>query len=70
MSMHKKNAYIFNTDAEIASAKQKVDNRFPQLRVTVSSNVLFVESRNSILFDAVVTDFIRSLGGIPRPADM
>lgn len=70
MSMHKKNAYIFNTDAEIASAKQKVDNRFPRLRVTVSSNVLFVESRNSILFDAVVTDFIRSLGGIPRPADM
>ena len=69
MSMHKKNAYIFNT-ADIASAKQKIDNRFPQLRVTVSSNVLFVESSNSILFDAVVTDFIRSLGGMPRPADM
>lgn len=69
-SMHNKIAYIFNNENEINSAKQKVSDKFPQLRVTSTPRALYVESRNSIVFDSVVESFVRSLGGMPRPADM
>lgn len=68
--MHKKIPYIFNTESDVLKAKQEVEEKYPQLRTSNTETFLFIESRNSILFDEVVERFIRSLGGMPKPAEM
>lgn len=70
MSMQKRHPYIFNNEKELKNAEQSVNKKFPQLRTSSTSTSLFIESRNSIIFDSVVEDFVRTLGGIPRPTNM
>lgn len=70
MSMQKRNPYIFNNEKELKDAEQSVHEKFPQLRTSTTSTALFIESRNSIVFDSVVENFVRTLGGIPRPTNM
>lgn len=70
MSMQKRKPYIFENEKAMKIAEQRIKQKFPQLRTSTSVSTLFIESRNSIIYNSIVAEFVSTLGGIPRPTEM